>query len=52
MERVANFMLHRILRASPLGWLAALAAMVPATAPAAERAPPSPALTVELGIAW
>ena len=45
-------MLHRILRASQLGWLAALAAMMPAAAPAADSVPPSPALTVELGAAW
>jgi hypothetical protein len=45
-------MLHSILRTSPLPWLAALAALVPATAPAVESAPPSPALTVELGAAW
>ena len=45
-------MLHSILRASPLRWLAALAALVPAAVPATEAAPPSPALTVELGAAW
>jgi hypothetical protein len=45
-------MLHSILRTSPLRWLAALAALVPVAAPAAESVPPSPALTVELGAAW
>lgn len=45
-------MLHSILGTSPLRWLAALAALVPTAAPAAERVPPSPALTVELGAAW
>jgi len=45
-------MLHSILRASPLRCLAALAALVPAAVPATEAAPPSPALTVELGAAW
>jgi hypothetical protein len=45
-------MLHSILRASPLRWLAALAVLVPAAVPAAEAVQPSPALTVELGAAW
>jgi hypothetical protein len=45
-------MLHSILRRAPLHWLAALAALVPAIAPAADRVPPFPALTVELGAAW
>ena len=45
-------MLHPVLRTSPLHWLAALAAVVPVAAPAAESVPPSPALTVELGAAW
>jgi hypothetical protein len=45
-------MLHSILRTSPLRWLAALAALVPVAAPAAESVPPSRALTVELGAAW
>jgi hypothetical protein len=45
-------MLHRILRTSSLYWLGTLAAVVPAAAPAAERVPPSPAFTVELGAAW
>ena len=45
-------MLHSILRTSPLRWLAALAALVPVAAPAAEGVPPSPALTVEVGAAW
>jgi hypothetical protein len=43
---------HRIFRSSSLYWLATLAAVLPAAAPAAERVPPSPALTVELGAAW
>jgi hypothetical protein len=45
-------MLHRILRTSSLYWLGTLAAVMPAAAPAAERVPPSPAFTVELGAAW
>jgi hypothetical protein len=45
-------MLHRVLRSSSLYWLATLAAVLPAAAPAAERVPPPPALTVELGAAW
>jgi hypothetical protein len=45
-------MLHSILRTSSLRWLVALAAMLPAVTPAAERAPPSIALTMELGAAW
>jgi hypothetical protein len=45
-------MLHRVFRSSSLYWLATLAAVLPAAAPAAERVPPSPALTVELGAAW
>jgi hypothetical protein len=45
-------MLHSSLRASPLRWLAALAALAPMIAPAAESESPSPALTVELGAAW
>ena len=45
-------MLYSIVRTFPLGWLIALAALVPAAAPAAERVPPSLALTVELGASW
>ena len=50
-------MLHRILRTAQVGWLLALAGGMPAAAlagvmPAVERAPPSPALTIELGAAW
>jgi hypothetical protein len=45
-------MLHSIHRTSPLRWLAAIAALVPVAAPAAESVPASPALTVELGAAW
>jgi len=45
-------MLHPILRTTPLRWLVALAGVMPAAALAAEGAPPSPALTVELGAAW
>ena len=45
-------MLHSILRTSLLRWLAALAALAPMIAPAAESESPSPALTVELGAAW
>ena len=45
-------MLHSRLRASLLRWLAALAALAPMIAPAAESESPSPALTVELGAAW
>jgi len=45
-------MLHRILRTTQVGCLAVLAAMASAAASAAERVPPSPALTVELGAAW
>lgn len=45
-------MLHSSLRASLLRWLAALAALAPMIAPAAESESPSPALTVELGAAW
>jgi hypothetical protein len=45
-------MLHLVLRNSPLRCLAALAAVVPATASAAEHLSPSAALTVELGAAW
>jgi hypothetical protein len=45
-------MLHSSLRASPLRWLAALAALAPVVAPAAGSERSSPALTVELGAAW
>ena len=45
-------MLPSILRTSPRRLLVTLAAALPAAVPATERAPPSPALTVELGAAW
>jgi hypothetical protein len=50
-------MLHRILRTTQVRWLVTVAGVLPAAAlggvmPAAERVPPSPALTVELGAAW
>jgi hypothetical protein len=45
-------MLHSRVRNSSFRWLAALAWVVPATVPAAEREPLAPALTVELGAAW
>jgi hypothetical protein len=49
-------MLHRILRNTQVGWLVIVGLMPGATLaavmPAAERAEPSPSLTVELGAAW
>jgi len=45
-------MTQSIFSTAPLGWLMALAVLLPATASASAQVPPSPALTVELGAAW
>jgi len=45
-------MTQSIFSTAPLGWLAALAVLLPAAASASAQVPPSPALTVELGAAW